>query len=219
MPGMDAAAGMAMTFSASTRVTLFLDAWTTAAPAAYAATVLLLFALSVLHRFLGTLRAQLESAGRERRRRRRDEEEAAAAGEKSAGGGRRSSRRSIWSKRGRSVEDVGEDGAEETEPLSPKVPGGTTGGRAPRSGGDEGDDDGGRGGFWRQGAPWEWRRDGGRAVLEFARAALGYLLMLAVMTFNVGVFFAVLGGILVGELVFGRFAQGGSTRQEDGCHD
>lgn len=39
------------------------------------------------------------------------------------------------------------------------------------------------------------------------------------MTFNVGVFVAVIGGILVGELAFGRYTQGGSTKQEDGCHD
>lgn len=39
------------------------------------------------------------------------------------------------------------------------------------------------------------------------------------MTFNVGVFFAVLGGILIGELMLGRYSQGGSSRKEDGCHD
>jgi hypothetical protein len=43
--------------------------------------------------------------------------------------------------------------------------------------------------------------------------------MLAVMTFNVGVFLGVLGGILVGELFLGRYTQGGGGWQEGACHD
>ncbi len=43
--------------------------------------------------------------------------------------------------------------------------------------------------------------------------------MLAVMTFNVGFFFAVLGGVLIGELGLGRYSQAHSSWQEGGCHD
>lgn len=43
--------------------------------------------------------------------------------------------------------------------------------------------------------------------------------MLAVMTLNLGIFFAVLGGILIGELIFGRFIQGNGGWQEGACHD
>jgi hypothetical protein len=43
--------------------------------------------------------------------------------------------------------------------------------------------------------------------------------MLAVMTLNLGIFFAVLGGILVGELIFGRYIQGYGGWQEGACHD
>lgn len=43
--------------------------------------------------------------------------------------------------------------------------------------------------------------------------------MLAVMTFNVGVLFAVVGGILVGELFLGRYSAGGSAGWDEGsCH-
>jgi hypothetical protein len=38
------------------------------------------------------------------------------------------------------------------------------------------------------------------------------------MTFNVGVFLAVLSGVLLGELVLGRFSQGASGWQEGTCH-
>jgi hypothetical protein len=42
--------------------------------------------------------------------------------------------------------------------------------------------------------------------------------MLAVMTFNVGVFLTVLCGVMVGELFLGRFSQGTSGWQEGTCH-
>ena len=41
--------------------------------------------------------------------------------------------------------------------------------------------------------------------------------MLAVMTFNTGVLCAVIGGIIVGELVLGQYAQSGW--QDGACHD
>jgi hypothetical protein len=44
--------------------------------------------------------------------------------------------------------------------------------------------------------------------------------MLAVMTFNVGFLFAVLGGVLIGEMLFGRYSSaGGADWNDGGCHD
>ncbi|CAI7567228.1 unnamed protein product [Penicillium glandicola] len=65
----------------------------------------------------------------------------------------------------------------------------------------------------KAGGTWSLRKDGTRALLECVRALIGYFLMLSVMTFNVGVFVAVLFGVLVGELLLGRFSQGTSS-----CH-
>jgi hypothetical protein len=38
------------------------------------------------------------------------------------------------------------------------------------------------------------------------------------MTFNVGLFIAIISGIVVGELLLGRYTAGGGW-EEGGCHD
>ncbi|KAI4702243.1 hypothetical protein J4E81_002605 [Alternaria sp. BMP 2799] len=55
--------------------------------------------------------------------------------------------------------------------------------------------------------PWRFSIDLPRALLMTVVAGVGYLLMLAVMTYNVGYFLSVLAGAFVGELAFGRFNQ------------
>ncbi|KAH7392566.1 Ctr copper transporter-like protein [Pyrenochaeta sp. MPI-SDFR-AT-0127] len=56
--------------------------------------------------------------------------------------------------------------------------------------------------------PWRFSVDLPRALLMTVAAAVGYLLMLAVMTYNVGYFLSVLAGAFIGELAFGRFNHG-----------
>lgn len=59
--------------------------------------------------------------------------------------------------------------------------------------------------------PWRFSVDLPRAAIMTVAAAVGYLLMLAVMTYNVGYFLSVLAGAFIGELAFGRFMQGAMT--------
>ncbi|MCJ1329778.1 hypothetical protein MMC10_006458 [Thelotrema lepadinum] len=54
--------------------------------------------------------------------------------------------------------------------------------------------------------PWRFSVDLPRAALKMVMAGVGYLLMLAVMTMNVGYFLSVLAGIFVGEIVVGRYS-------------
>lgn len=58
-------------------------------------------------------------------------------------------------------------------------------------------------------APWRLSIELPRAAISTVVSGVGYLLMLAVMTFNVGYFLSVLAGIFVGELAFGRLHKHG----------
>ncbi|ROT37543.1 hypothetical protein SODALDRAFT_361256 [Sodiomyces alkalinus F11] len=58
--------------------------------------------------------------------------------------------------------------------------------------------------------PWRLSVDPVRALLDTVIAGVGYLLMLAVMSMNVGYFLSVLGGVFLGSLAVGRFIQSGA---------
>ncbi|ETI23164.1 hypothetical protein G647_04961 [Cladophialophora carrionii CBS 160.54] len=58
-----------------------------------------------------------------------------------------------------------------------------------------------------QSTPFRLSVDVPRAVLTTLIAALSYLLMLAVMSYNVGYFLSVLLGVFLGELAVGRYVQ------------
>ncbi|KAK3721790.1 hypothetical protein LTR37_002955 [Vermiconidia calcicola] len=54
--------------------------------------------------------------------------------------------------------------------------------------------------------PWRFSTDLPRACVYVVQAGVGYLLMLAVMTMNIGYFLSVLAGLFVGEISCGRYA-------------
>ncbi|KAL1924472.1 uncharacterized protein VTP21DRAFT_4126 [Calcarisporiella thermophila] len=70
-----------------------------------------------------------------------------------------------------------------------------------------------RAAFTREGVT----RDFKRAALQFVDSTIAYALMLVTMTFNVGLFFAVVGGIAVGTFLFGRYKPFNLTEQVGGC--
>ncbi|KAL6703579.1 hypothetical protein ACN47E_009524 [Coniothyrium glycines] len=206
---MHAMSGMSSTFSASTRVTLWFADWTTTSTAAYALAIFFLFSLGMCNRFLGALRSQLERKWKDQR-----EVDASSRSKQEKmmqdnSSGRRHARQ--WSLALR-TQPVRLQHAEEheSEPLSPAIQthrGDETGARKPA-----------QRTFWLPNAPWSVKRDGISALLEFTRALIGYVLMLAVMTYNIGFLFAVTGSVLLGELVFGRYTRGSAGLAEDGCH-
>ncbi|OJJ04837.1 hypothetical protein ASPVEDRAFT_137722 [Aspergillus versicolor CBS 583.65] len=55
--------------------------------------------------------------------------------------------------------------------------------------------------------PWRFSVDLPRALIYVCITGVTYLLMLAVMTTNIGYFCSILGGSFLGELVVGRFIQ------------
>lgn len=168
--GASMAMGMMGTFSTSTRVTLFFSDWTTDTPAKYFGTLIFLFVVTLLNRFLGAWRSQLghkwandaAEARRkveQRREYRRNRDRA------------RSNHLSL----DHSVEVGFGDSDSEKAPLSP-----STQGPDVEAGVKKGSDTptwmlifGGR---WRAGNPWRVNIDLPRAVLEGVRALIGYLL-------------------------------------------
>ncbi|KAJ5495500.1 copper transporter crmD [Penicillium diatomitis] len=68
---------------------------------------------------------------------------------------------------------------------------------------------------------WNWSQDIIGSMLEGVRAFTGYALMLAVMTYNVGILCAVIMGILIGEVFLGHFSMPtpSSRWQDRVCHD
>ena len=67
-------------------------------------------------------------------------------------------------------------------------------------------------------SPWSWKVDLPRSILTVIEVGWGYCLMLVAMTFNVGLFFAVLAGAFIGTLIFGRFLAPLPKPKVSSCH-
>lgn len=70
--------------------------------------------------------------------------------------------------------------------------------------------------LWGHVREWSWKVELVRAIFAFLETAVGLLLMLIAMTFNIGLFLAVCGGAFLGSFVFGHFANTSQLRH--GCH-
>ena len=66
--------------------------------------------------------------------------------------------------------------------------------------------------------PWHWKVDLPRSILATVELGWGYMLMLVAMTFNVGLFLAVLFGCFLGTLIFGRFLVSLPKAKAVSCH-
>ncbi|KAF2108033.1 Ctr copper transporter [Lophiotrema nucula] len=186
---------MASTFSVNTRVTLFFTEWTTTTPGTYTLTVIFLFSLGIFNRFLGAMKTQLERRWKEEGQQQPKEYDVAATTSPSRSTLpllRRHVRR--WSEALRPTPSKAMHDEEEFEPLSlmPVVNDASLekqGSHLHQR----------KGRFWVAFSRWNFKRDGIRSLLEFIRALIGYILMLAVMTYNVGFLFAITGSVLLGE--------------------
>lgn len=164
------AMGMSSTFSASTKVTLFFSEWTTDTPAKYFGTLIFLFLVTLLNRFLGAWRSQLghkwanDAADARRKLNQRREYKRSLRTAKLE---RRSSETCF--------DGEGEEFSTERAPLSPYPP------EADVEDGMEKRAEAPKwmavfGGRWRAGNPWRVNIDVPRSLLEGIRALIGYLL-------------------------------------------
>lgn len=172
---------MSSVFSTETKVTIFFTEWTTNSPASYAATVISFFLIAIFNRFLGALKVQLDRYW--------SNEESQGRSLQSPAEEIPNRKRWSWKKVIHSnLADLDKDD-DEKEPLSPTLNGG--GGHIGH--GDVGfntevisrEDSSTRSiprprrrtpRFWKASGPWRWQEDGPRALLESARAMIGYLL-------------------------------------------
>ncbi|KAH8702399.1 Ctr copper transporter [Talaromyces proteolyticus] len=230
------AMGMSSIFTSETRITLLFVGWEVETLRAYILTLVFIFMLAILNRFLGALRFQLEKKWTQSLARKGDQSltPLSITQRRYADNLRQKERLSPLPKyRTLRNEHKMQDGLSDLGPLNFH--------RDTDDNYDECEDnhlpeDNQRRASrvalwlinvttylpslnWTPSATWSWKRDGARSVLECCRALIGYILMLLVMTFNVGIFCAVIAGVLIGEFILGRYSQASSGWQEGGCHD
>ncbi|KAK4955452.1 hypothetical protein LTR66_013437 [Elasticomyces elasticus] len=173
--------GMTMVFFTSTTTPLFSSSWAPSTTGAYAGTCIFLVLLTVISRALMAYKQILEHAWHDRAVNRRyvvvaDENDAAA-------------------KELKGDVEVKEEAVLTTRGLDERV-------RIVRQ-----ERRVGAGARTRaiEGQPWRFSVDLPRACIFTVQVGVGYLLMLAVMTLNVGYFVSVLAGAFLGELAVGRY--------------
>ncbi|KAJ9289441.1 hypothetical protein DTO021C3_2892 [Paecilomyces variotii] len=209
-------------FTTGTHITLFFKDWTTASYSSYVLTLFFLFLLAWFNRFLGILKLQLESRAHS------VHHIPSAPVLASAAARRRRNIKEHMSPLPLYMEiDKNDDENSSQFPSTPflRSQGQREHGRRLDSNGADQSQSFITRSFrrlcsaWTLTRLWSWRHDGLYSFIEGVRASIGYLLMLAVMTFNIGVFSAVISGIIVSELVLGRYAGHSPGWQDGACHD
>jgi hypothetical protein len=172
-----------MTFFSSRTTPLYSMTWQPTSAGGYAGTIIFLIILGIISRGISALRTGLESRWHHAALRRRYIVVASPDGPGDAGGEKGVTRRtlgeSVLADPTGSTATLTANGVEESVRVV----------QAPRRGA----------------VPWRLSVDAPRAALVTVQAGVVYLLMIAVMTMNVGYFMAVLAGTLIGELAVGRY--------------
>ncbi|KAG9690610.1 Ctr copper transporter, partial [Aureobasidium melanogenum] len=180
MSGMSSMSGMgsmSMVFTTAHNTPLYSKAWTPTSTGAYAGTCIFLIVLAIISRLLQAWRHTLEQRIHDKAMKRRY---VVVAGEQE---GEQSLEESEAAK-----EISEKQGILTSRGLDEKVRIITAASRR------------------KETTPWRITTELPRACVYTVQAGLGYLLMLAVMTLNVGYFLSVLAGLFVGELAIGRYA-------------
>ncbi|KAH0361962.1 Ctr copper transporter, partial [Aureobasidium melanogenum] len=177
MSSMSGMGSMSMVFTTAHNTPLYSKAWTPTSTGAYAGTCIFLIVLAIISRLLQAWRHTLEQKIHDKAMKRRY---VVVAGEQE---GEQSLDDSEAAK------EISEKQAILTSRgLDEKVRVITAASRN------------------KETTPWRITTELPRACVYTIQAGLGYLLMLAVMTLNVGYFLSVLAGLFVGELAIGRYA-------------
>ena len=169
--------GMSMStiFSTDTRVTLFFTEWTTTTIAAYVATIICLFFLTLLNRFLGALKFQTERAWLDQAQKRNT---------LLLPPGGRNGRTFFKAKSSPIPPYMIKENDPECDPLTSQ----TNGESADAWSSNEKDPATRRlslrwmFGYWQPSGRWNIKKDGLRAIMEFARAFIGYILYVIIIS-------------------------------------
>ncbi|KAJ5645842.1 copper transporter crmD [Penicillium lividum] len=201
---------MPVIFNLSTKVTILFSWWSTTTVISYVLTLLLLFLLACFNRFLGILKLQLHQRPNDLNHDLNDVPDLTLL-------------LSRWTRNRNSKDRM--------SPLPPQVvfnnndtdrydavPTAPLLGITSQPYFNQCDEDS-QPSLFRLHRKWSWQYDGTSSLLEGLRAPIGFGLMLAVMTFNVGVLCAVIVGVVVGELFLGRFSPPSPGWQDGACHN
>ncbi|KAK9850420.1 hypothetical protein MYU51_012417 [Penicillium brevicompactum] len=203
---------MPMVFTASTQVTLLFSWWSTTTAFSYVFTLLFLFLLVLLNKFLGILKLQLDQQPTNTDHKTHEALKLDLPSSRWARNRASKVRVSPLLPRVEANEDSDHYGAVSSSPLLHPTPqlSSQPHGEEPHVNSQPR--------LFRSYRKWIWQQGSLSSLLEGLRALIGYALRV-LMTYNIGVLCAVLAGVVVSELFLGRFSPTSSGWQDGACHD